>query len=39
LCSPRMKKSKINPDTSILVFHGDPKPEQVKDPIIVSNWC
>ena len=29
---------KIKPETSILVFHGDPKPEEVKDPIIVDNW-
>jgi hypothetical protein len=35
----QIKEPKINPDTSILVFHGDPKPEQVKDPIVVSNWC
>lgn len=29
---------KIKLETKILVFHGDPKPEQVKDPIIVDNW-
>jgi hypothetical protein len=29
---------KIKPETRILVFHGDPKPEQVKDPIVVTNW-
>jgi hypothetical protein len=28
----------IKPNTSILVFHGSPKPEQVKDPIVVDNW-
>ncbi len=32
-----------NPDIpkncSVLVFHGDPKPEDIKDPIIVDNWC
>jgi hypothetical protein len=28
----------INPETKILVFHGDPKPEQVKDSIVVDNW-
>lgn len=28
----------ISPSTSILVFHGDPKPEEVSDPIIVDNW-
>lgn len=29
---------KVDPKTSILVFHGDPKPDQVQDPIIVQNW-
>jgi hypothetical protein len=28
----------IHPQTSILVFHGDPKPNRVEDPIIVQNW-
>lgn len=23
---------------SVLVFHGDPKPEDVKDPIVLDNW-
>lgn len=27
-----------NKDTSIYVFHGDPKPASVKDKIIVDNW-
>lgn len=35
-------KSIANPDisseTSVLVFHGEPNPHQVKDPIIVDNW-
>lgn len=30
---------KIDPRTKILVFHGDPKPDDVQDPIIVDNWC
>jgi hypothetical protein len=38
----RVFKQIINPDidprTKILVFHGDPKPSDVKDPIIVDNW-
>lgn len=34
-----IREPEINPNTSILVFHGDPKPEQVKDPIVVKNWC
>lgn len=33
-----LDKPKIKSDTKILVFHGDPKPEQVKDPIVVDNW-
>ena len=28
----------VNPETSILVFHGEPNPHDVKDPIIVDNW-
>jgi hypothetical protein len=28
----------IEPETKILVFHGEPKPEDVQDPIIVDNW-
>jgi hypothetical protein len=25
-------------DTKVIIFHGQPKPHQVKDPIIVNNW-
>jgi hypothetical protein len=28
----------IPPQCSVLVFHGDPKPEDVQDPIILDNW-
>ena len=28
----------IPQETSLLVFHGDPKPSEVNDPIIVDNW-
>lgn len=28
----------VKPETKILVFHGDPKPSEVQDPIIVDNW-
>lgn len=28
----------IKEQTRILVFHGDPKPDQVQDPIVVDNW-
>lgn len=33
-----LHEPKIKDDTKILVFHGDPKPDQVKDPIVVTNW-
>ena len=29
---------KIKDSTSILVFHGEPKPNEVEDPIVVDNW-
>lgn len=29
----------IDQETCILAFHGYPQPHQVKDPIIVNNWC
>jgi len=28
----------IKPETKVLVFHGDPKPDEVQDPIIINNW-
>lgn len=28
----------IDPETSILVFHGEPKPIDVEDTVIVDNW-
>jgi len=34
-----MRSPEIKEQTKILVFHGDPKPEDVEDPIIVNNWC
>ena len=38
----RIFKEIANPEidarSRILVFHGDPKPSDVKDPIIVDNW-
>ncbi len=33
-----VKNPKVDYETSILVFHGDPKPSEVKDPIIIDNW-
>jgi len=34
----KIVEPEIKTNTSILVFHGSPKPEQVKDPIVVDNW-
>jgi len=28
----------IPDDCSVCVFHGDPKPEDIKDPFVVDNW-
>lgn len=28
----------INPNTSILVFHGNPNPHEVQDPVVIQNW-
>lgn len=28
----------INPQCSVAVFHGDPKPETVPDPFVIDNW-
>ena len=33
-----IKNPPIPKDCAVLVFHGDPKPEDVKDPFIVDNW-
>lgn len=30
---------KIHPDCSVTVFHGDPKPQDIKDKFVVDNWC
>lgn len=30
--------TKIPPNTSILVFHGDPKPHEIQDPVILQYW-
>jgi hypothetical protein len=34
-----VKDVSTDPETCILAFHGYPQPHQVKDPIIVNNWC
>ena len=28
----------INDDTSVLVFHGSPKPHETQDPVILEHW-
>ena len=30
--------TRINPGTSVLVFHGDPKPHEVNDVVIKQHW-
>ena len=29
----------INKDTSVLVFHGSPKPHEILDNFVVKHWC
>ena len=29
---------RINPNGCIAVFHGEPNPDQVKDPWVIENW-
>lgn len=31
--------SVIPPNTDIMVFHGQPKPHQIQDPVVLANWC
>ena len=30
--------TQIHSDTSVLIFHGDPKPDKISDPVIVEHW-
>lgn len=30
--------TKIDPGTSLLIFHGQPKPDKVQDPVITTHW-
>ena len=30
--------TEISPDTSVLIFHGDPKPNETTDPEIIQHW-
>jgi hypothetical protein len=32
------KGTEFDSTTSLLIFHGNPKPDQVKDPVIQSHW-
>lgn len=29
----------VPPDTAVMVFHGQPKPHELQDQVIVQNWC
>ena len=29
----------VDPDASVIVFHGQPKPHQINDPIVQAHWC
>lgn len=33
-----IRNPNINPECSVIAFHGTPNPEDVKDPVIVDNW-
>ena len=28
----------VPPDTAVMVFHGQPKPHEIQDPVISTNW-
>jgi hypothetical protein len=30
--------TQYSPDTSVLVFHGQPKPSEIQDPVILKHW-
>ena len=30
--------TQLTPNTSVLIFHGNPKPGEVKDPVIQTHW-
>jgi len=30
--------TQFGPETSLLIFHGQPKPDQVTDPVIKNHW-
>ena len=33
-----IRNPELNPNTSVIAFHGTPNPEDVHDPVIVDNW-
>lgn len=33
-----VRGKKLHPDTRAVVFHGDPKPDVVKDKFVIDNW-
>ena len=33
------KGTEFDSDTSLLIFHGQPKPDQVADTVIKTHWC
>jgi hypothetical protein len=30
--------AQVDPDASVIVFHGQPKPHQINDPIVAAHW-
>jgi len=35
---PETEPTRLLPETSVLIFHGDPKPKDIQDKIIIDNW-
>jgi hypothetical protein len=33
------KGTEFDSSTSLLIFHGQPKPDQVQDTVIKTHWC
>jgi hypothetical protein len=31
--------TQFGPETSLLIFHGQPKPDRVTDTVIKNHWC
>ena len=31
--------SVVPPDTHVMVFHGQPKPHEIQDAVVLNNWC